>query len=172
MGGSGRVARAPSRRRAPIRTLGANTSNNLELPGTDSQAASDLLAERFPPQQNGSNPIVFRTQTGKVTDQPRKQAIKDTRAALLELHQVDTAPSPFGERSGSQISRDGQIAFIPVLLNIGNEELTEEIAQRTLNTAEPARRAGMEVAAGGEVGSELSEPATESSEVIGIATAM
>ena len=155
-----------------IRTLGANTSNNLELPGTDSQAASDLLADRFPPQQNGSNPIVFRTHTGKVTDQPRKQAIKDTRSALLELHEVDTAPSPFGERSGSQISKDGQIAFIPVLLNIGNEELTEEIAQRILDTAEPARRAGMEVAAGGQVGSELSEPATESSEVIGIATAM
>ena len=59
-----------------------------------------------------------------------------------------------------------------MLLNVGNEELTEEIAQRILDTAEPARRAGMEVAAGGQIGSELSEPATESSEVIGIATAM
>ena len=59
-----------------------------------------------------------------------------------------------------------------MLLNVGNEELTEEIAQRILDTAEPARRAGMEVAAGGQIGSELSEPATESSEVIGIAAAM
>ena len=28
-----------------VRELGANTSNNLELPGTDSQAATELLAE-------------------------------------------------------------------------------------------------------------------------------
>ena len=155
-----------------IRTLGGNTSNNLELPGTDSQAASDLLAERFPPQQNGANPIVFHTGVGKVTDQPRMQAIKDSRAAILALPHVDSAPSPFGKRSGSQISSDAQTAFIPVLLTISNEELTEEIAQRYLDAAEPARRAGMEVAAGGQIGSELSEPATESSERIGIAAAM
>ncbi len=155
-----------------IRTLGGNTSNNLDLPGTDSQAASDLLAERFPPQQNGANPIVFHTGVGKVTDQPRMQAIKDSRAAILALPHVDTAPSPFGKRSASQISADAQTAFIPVLLEISNEELTEEIAQRYLDAAEPARRAGMEVAAGGQIGSELSEPATESSERIGIAAAM
>jgi uncharacterized membrane protein YdfJ with MMPL/SSD domain len=155
-----------------IRTLGGNTSNNLELPGTDSQEASDLLAERFPPQQNGANPIVFRTHTGKVTDQPRMQAIKDSRAAILALPHVDSAPSPFGKRSGAQLSNDKEIAFIPVLLTIGNEDVTEEIAQRYLDAAEPARRAGMEVAAGGQIGSELSEPATESSERIGIAAAM
>jgi uncharacterized membrane protein YdfJ with MMPL/SSD domain len=155
-----------------VRTLGANTSNNLELPGTDSQAASDLLADRFPPQQNGSNPIVFRTDVGKVTDQPRMQAIKDSRARILALPHVDSAPSPFGEREGSQVSDDKRTAFIPVLLTIGNEELTEEIAQRFLDAAEPARRAGMQVAAGGQIGSELSEPDTESSERIGIATAM
>ena len=28
---------------------GSNTSNNLDLPGTDSQAASDLLADQFEP---------------------------------------------------------------------------------------------------------------------------
>jgi putative drug exporter of the RND superfamily len=33
-----------------VRQVGANTSDNLELPGTDSQAATDLLAEKFPPQ--------------------------------------------------------------------------------------------------------------------------
>ena len=53
---------------ASFREFGGNTSNNLELPGTDSQAATDLLSARFPPQQNGSNPIVFYTRDGKVTD--------------------------------------------------------------------------------------------------------
>jgi uncharacterized membrane protein YdfJ with MMPL/SSD domain len=39
-------------------SFGSNTSNDLRLPGRDSQAAADLLAERVPPQQNGSNPLV------------------------------------------------------------------------------------------------------------------
>jgi len=53
---------------ALFKSVGANTSNNLELPGTDSQEATDVLASRFPPQQNGQNPIVFRATNGKVTD--------------------------------------------------------------------------------------------------------
>jgi len=57
---------------------GSNTSNNLDLPGTDSQAASDLLEEQFPPQQNGKNPIVFQATEGKVTDSANKQAIEQT----------------------------------------------------------------------------------------------
>jgi uncharacterized membrane protein YdfJ with MMPL/SSD domain len=41
-----------------VRTVGSLTSNDLELPGSQSQEATDLLAANFPPQQNGSNPIV------------------------------------------------------------------------------------------------------------------
>jgi hypothetical protein len=63
---------------ALVRTFGSNTSDNLELPGTDSQAATDLLAERFPPQQNGSTPIVFHVDTGQVSDSKNKQAIEDS----------------------------------------------------------------------------------------------
>ena len=157
---------------AAIAAFGSDTSNNLRLPGTDSQAATDLLAERFPPQQNGSNPIVFRANQGKVTHAANERAIKRSRAALLELDYVYSAPSPFGKRSGSQISKDERTALIPVLLRIGNAKITDEIAASVLDAAEPARRAGMRVAAGGSVGSELSEPATESSELVGLTAAM
>ena len=155
-----------------IRTIGGNTSNNLDLPGTGSQEVSDLLADRFPPQQNGKNPIVFRVREGKVTDDAAKQAIQASRRAIIALPHVVSAPSPYDQKGASQIAKGKRIAFIPVLLSIGNEELTEEIAQRFLDAARPAREAGMEVAAAGQIGTELSEPATESSEVIGIAAAM
>lgn len=154
-----------------VRSLGAETSNNLDLPGTDSQAASDLLAERFPPQQNGANPIVFGIHDGKVTEDRYEQAIKESRQATLKLPYVDRAPSPFGQKGAAQISDDKHTAFIPVLLSIPNAEITEQRAQAVLDAAEPARAAGMKVAAGGQVGSELSQPATESSEVIGLAAA-
>jgi len=155
-----------------VRTFGSNTSNNLELPGTDSQAATDLLAERFPPQQNGSSPIVFHVDTGQVTDSTNKQAIEDSRQAIVKLPHVASATDPFSQQGASQISKDKQTAFIPVLLDVGGDELTEEIAQEVVATAEPARKAEMEVAAGGPIGTELSEPKTESSEVVGLVAAM
>ncbi|MGH2923221.1 MAG: MMPL family transporter, partial [Solirubrobacterales bacterium] len=155
-----------------FRELGANTSNNLELPGTDSQAATDLLAQKFPPQQNGKNPIVFHAKGGKVTEPQNKTAIERSHSAIASLPHVVSAPSPFSQEGAAQIGEDGTTTFIPVLLDIGNEELTEEIAQSFLGAAEPAREAGMEVAAGGQIGSELSEPETESSEVIGLTAAM
>jgi putative drug exporter of the RND superfamily len=50
--------------------VGAETSNDLSLPGTESQQATDLLASRFPPQQNGSSPVVFHASGPAVAPQP------------------------------------------------------------------------------------------------------
>ena len=154
------------------KSFGSNTSNNLSLPGTDSQAAADLLADRFPPQQNGSNPLVFHTSTGKVTDADAKQAIEASYQQVKKLPHVAIAVDPFSQRGASQISEDKQTAFIPVLLDVGGDELTQELAQSVLDAGSPARRAGMQVAVGGSVGTELSEPTTESSEVVGLIAAM
>ena len=152
--------------------IGSNTSNNLRLPGTDSQAASDLLEARFPPQQNGSNPLVFHTDSGKVTDAKPKQAIEASYAAVSKLPHVASAVDPFSKQGGAQISKDERTAFIPVLLDVSGSDLTEEIAQSVLDAGEPGLQAGMEVAVGGSVGGELSEPETESSEVVGLVAAM
>jgi uncharacterized membrane protein YdfJ with MMPL/SSD domain len=155
-----------------VRTFGSNTSNNLNLPGTGSQAATDLLSQKFPPQQNGSNPIVFYSASGKVTDSKNKQAIQESQKTIVKLPHVYSATSPFSQRGAPQISKDKKTAFIPVIMNVSGDALTDEIAQNVLDAANPGVKAGMEVAAGGSIGSELSEPATESSEVIGLVAAM
>ena len=152
--------------------FGSNTSNNLDLPGTDSQAATDLLEARFPPQQNGSNPLIFYTATGKVTDASNKQAIEASYEQLKKLPDVATVVDPFSQQGQAQISKDKKTAFIPVLLDVGGSELTQEVAQSVLDSGDPGLKAGMQVAVGGSVGSELSEPKTESSEVVGLVAAM
>jgi uncharacterized membrane protein YdfJ with MMPL/SSD domain len=154
------------------KALGDNTSNNLELPGTDSQEATDVLADRFPPQQNGKNPIVFRATSGKVTDADKKQAIEDAFKRIKALPHSYSTTSPFSQQGQAQISNDKKTAFVLVLLDIGSEELTEEIAQSYLDAAEPATKAGLKFAAGGSIGTELSEPETESSELVGLTAAM
>ena len=64
-----------------VKTFGAKTNNELTLPGTDSQAAFDILSDRFPPQQNGTSPFVFAVDDGTLTDPPAKAAIHETLPA-------------------------------------------------------------------------------------------
>ena len=99
---------------------GSMTTNDLTLPGTQSQQASDLLAENFPPQQNGSNPIVFHARNGKITDTANKNAVEASYKALLKSPTVYSATDPFGSSSSALISTDGRTIFIPVLLKISN----------------------------------------------------
>lgn len=91
-----------------VRIYGSNTNDDLRLPGTDSQAATDLLAERFPPQQNGASPIVFYSATGKVTDATNKQAIEDAQAAIVQLPHVYSATDPFSQQGQAQVSKGGR----------------------------------------------------------------
>jgi uncharacterized membrane protein YdfJ with MMPL/SSD domain len=156
-----------------VKQVGANTDNNISLPGTGSQAATDLLQAGFPPQQNGSNPIIFHIRgAGKVTDKDNKQAITDSYKAIKKIKFVHSATSPFAQGAGAQISKDKKTAFISVLLNVSSNELTEQQAQRVLDAAKPGTQAGMEVVGGGSIGSTLSPNDTSTSDVIGILAAM
>jgi uncharacterized membrane protein YdfJ with MMPL/SSD domain len=154
--------------------VGSDTSNDQSLPGTDSQRATDLLAEQFPPQQNGRSPIVFSTATGKLDDGGTNQkAINAAATAIRKVPHVVSAVNPFSQDGAAQLSKSGRIAFISVLMDVGSGDITAEEAQAVLDAAEPpARKAGLTVAAGGPVGSELSKPHTESSEVVGLLVAM
>src|SRR4029453_12513723 len=116
--------------------------------------------------------LVFHTDSGKVTDAKFKQPIEDAQKALVKIPQVYSARNPFSQKGGAQISKDKKTAFIPVILYVSGDELTQDIAQEVLDRGDPGERAGMQVAVGGSVGSELSEPATESSEIVGLTAAM
>jgi uncharacterized membrane protein YdfJ with MMPL/SSD domain len=153
--------------------VGAKTSNNLQLPGTGSQAATDLLTRYFPPQQNGTNPIIFHARSGKVTDKANKQAITDAYKAVKKIPYVYSAVSPFSQQGGAQLSKDKRTAFIGVLLKLGSNVLTEAQAERVYRVAAgPGQKAGMEVAAGGSIGTKMSPNDTSTSDVVGILAAM
>ena len=159
---------------ATVSAVGAETNNDLSLPGTDSQDAKDLLAERFPPQQNGVNPIVFDVDSGTLTDDQYEQAVTASVKAMRAAPHVFSVTNPVSSsgQSAGLLAKDGQTAFAPVLLDISSGDLTEETAQQVLDATEPAQRVGITVAAAGSIGSTLSTEGTETSEVVGIVAAM
>ncbi len=152
--------------------VGGGTSDDLTLPGTDSQAATNLLDARFPTQANGSNPVVMKASSGKLTDARNRRAIHRTQHALKRDPQVRSAVSPLGAKGASAMSKNERIGYIAVTLRPGVSELTKPEAERIIATTAPAARAGLDVAAGGYLGQEVSKPSTHESEAIGLVAAV
>ena len=76
------------------KSAGSDTTNNVTLPGTGSQSATDLLSGRFPSQAYGSNPLVIATDSGKLTDSKYSNAIGSSVSALKKTPHVTAAVSP------------------------------------------------------------------------------
>ncbi len=157
-----------------VHLLGAKTDNTLSLPGTDSQAATDLLATDFPPQQNGANPFVFRVDAGRLDDPRYKPSMNATYHAFASRPDVDSVQNPVGKNAEAAgiISRDRRTGIMPVLLRVGSGFITDELADKILAVTEPARKAGIKVAVGGQIGSVLSAPDTDVSVRVGNICAM
>jgi len=151
---------------------GTDTSDDLTLPGTDSQAATNLLDAQFPTQANGSNPVVMKAPSGRLTTPRNKRAIRRTVARLERDRQVRRAVSPLSRAGSSALAKNERIGYIAVTLRPGPSELTESEAEGIIARAAPAAKAGLEVATGGYLGQQVSKPSTHLSEAIGIAAAV
>jgi len=154
-------------------SLGSQASDDVSLPGTGSQRVTDLLRSGFPAQANGSSPIVLRAPPGaKVTDGRYRQPIDDSVTALQHDPFVAKVVSPLDGAGAGQVSRDETVAYVSVFPDRSLGDVTLDDAQAILDEAQPARAAGLETSAGGPLGSKLSKPETETSEVVGLAMAL
>jgi RND superfamily putative drug exporter len=158
---------------AAARVAGPDLSDNLTLPGSDSQKATDLLTARLPEQANGITPVLLEAPKGeKVTDAKYKSAIDDTVTALRKDPDVRSATSPLSSEGAAFLAKDARIGYIGVNLKASPSELTTDDAQRIVDEADPARSAGLDVSFGSYVGQKVSKPETHSSEVIGLTMAV
>jgi RND superfamily putative drug exporter len=152
--------------------LGENTNDNLSLPGTDSQRATDALANSFPDQANGSSPIVLHASTGKLTDAKNAEAVEKSAKQVAKEPNVASVVSPLTPQGAGALSKDKQTGYLSVTLGVSPGELSVGEAEEIIEGADPAKAAGLEVQTGGQLGQKVSKPATESSELIGIIAAM
>ncbi len=153
---------------------GTLVTDNVTLPGTESQRAANILQNSFGTLgANGSNPIVLRAAAGTtLTGAAQRAAVQRTVAAYAHDPGVLSAVSPLGPAGAAQLSRDRRIGYVAVTLRAGPAALTIEQARHFLSLAQPARSAGIAVAAGGYLGGTLSQPASANSEAIGLLAAI
>jgi RND superfamily putative drug exporter len=151
---------------------GSKTSENLTLPGTDSTTATELLEDNLPEQAYGSNPLVLEATKGKLTEPKYAQPVAEVVKKLEGIHYVNSAVSPLSKEGVAFLSKDQTVGYIPVVLSLGPGEIDEEQSERILDAAKPAEAAGLNAAVGAYVGQQLSKPATETSEAIGLIAAV
>ena len=148
------------------------TNDNLTLPGTGSTRATELLEDNLPGQAYGANPLAIVADQGNLSDPGDQEAIAKTVKRLEALPYVTGVVDPLGPEGKSLFSPDGKVVYIPVYLSISPGDLSEAEAQRVLDAGKPAEASGLETSVGGYVGSQLSQPSTELSEVVGIGAAV
>ena len=155
------------------RSLGSDLSDNLTLPGTDSQKATDLLDDQLPDQANGTAPVTLRAPKGaKITDAKYADGIDATVSALRKDPDVRSATSPLSTAGAAQVSKGGTIGYIAVSPKTSASDMTTDDAQRIVDLGHPAEAAGLQVAFGSYIGQKVSKPDTHDSEVIGLGMAV
>jgi putative drug exporter of the RND superfamily len=153
--------------------LGDNTNDNLTLPGTNSQHATDTLAKSFPDQANGTSPIVLHVSNGKLTDSKYASAVNQAATDVAKAPDVASVVNPLTSQGAAALSQNQATGYLSVTLSVNPGQLSKDDAQTIINAAaKPAEAAGIQVETGGQLGAKVSTPSTETSELIGIIAAM
>ncbi len=146
------------------------TSDSLTIPGTESQDAADLLAERFPAQSGTTIRIALEAPEGrKLTDFGSEEELD---AGLQRLFLLPHVVAPADPASSVTVSADGRIAFIEVRFDQAATEIPKEEIQSIIDGTREAAPALIKVAFSGQAVSRAVQEPHPPSELIGFAVAI
>ena len=152
------------------RTVGGVAVDNFEVPGVESQAATDMLKQRFPERAGATAMVVFHTATGAITDPALAVGVTATIDEVRALPHVLAVTEPLA--SPRSIAPDATTAFASVQFDGTTADLGRSTLDALFDTAGPARAAGVQVEFGGELPTVLKEETTGPSEAIGVIAAL
>ena len=155
---------------AAAAALSGPYSDEFSIPGTESQEALDVLADRFPQAgltQATAN-VVFAAPDGQTLDTPEHRAAV---AGVLEQVQQDSDVTSVSDPFTTQaISTDGRIARSTVTYALDPLSVDEGNRAALFSAADPGRDAGLEVEFSGTAAAEA-QPAGGAGELIAVAAA-
>jgi RND superfamily putative drug exporter len=132
---------------AVLVTAGGQFDDTFTIPGSESQAALDRLAELQPQAAGASAQIVFAVPEGASVAEPRYQAaIAEVVAEAARAPQVAAVADPFTSQA---ITPDGRAALASVEYEVQREALDAGSLDALEETTAAAEDAGLEVAVGG-----------------------
>jgi RND superfamily putative drug exporter len=131
-----------------VATIGGSLRDEFEIPGSETQKATDLIKSEFASEQGAVLNIVFAAPAGEQLDTPERKAAIDKAIALLKSQEfkpkgdkagVESVGDPFSEDT---VSDDGRIAYTEAQFDqtIETEDRDEVVAveDAVRKTVEPA----------------------------------
>lgn len=152
--------------------VGTDPTDSLTIPGSDSQAAFDILQAEFPTEWGSTARIVFAVDDGRLDEPSRQASIEQTLTRARTVPHVTGLVDPFSPEGFGRVSRDGRIAFAEIQYDIDARGVGTGGVTDLLATAEPARGAGVQVAYGGDIVERQNPEQARKSEVIGLVVAI
>ena len=152
---------------------GSDLRDTYSLPGTDSEAAYDLLGERFPAQAGDTDTIPFQVSHGSVNDAAVRSDVEAMLAKVAAVPSVASIVSPYSPDAVAQISSDGTIAYATVTYDDQAYNLPiadiEQVAAAVADTnGQKAGDATVTVGHSGQAASRLANPTVGPGELIGL----
>ncbi|MBB5824580.1 RND superfamily putative drug exporter [Micromonospora carbonacea subsp. aurantiaca] len=148
-------------------TLRGPTASNFTMPGTESQRAIDLLAERFPAASGATGTIAVKAPADGQLATPEGQAlVKQVTQEAATLPGVVGAVDPYQSQA---ISPNGRYALIQVQFAGRADDVTDDQRDAYEQVGTQAEAQGWQIAPGGEVLG--GEPEVGSTEALGVLVA-
>lgn len=151
--------------------VGTDFRNSFALPGTDSQAAVDLLEESFPEASGDADTIVISTGEGSVTDEAVRRPVQAMLDEVAALDSVTTVAGPYSPMGASQVNADGTVAYATVQYDRPGVEVPRDDLEAVVALAEATTGDDLDIAVGGQGVAALSHPEVGKSELVGVAFA-
>jgi putative drug exporter of the RND superfamily len=133
---------------ALVATVGGSLKDEFEIPGSDTQKATDLIENEFAEEQGGVLNVVFAAPPGERLDTPRRRAAVQRAIARLRSPEFKPTKDKVGlESVGNPFSKDtfsddGRIAYAEAQFNkvIYEKDRDEVVAveDAARETVEPA----------------------------------
>ncbi|MYJ01110.1 MAG: MMPL family transporter, partial [Chloroflexi bacterium] len=150
-----------------LKNFGGELTDAFTVPGTESQAAFDLLAERFPARAGSELVAVFHTKQANIQGVEAQSAIDSfvRHASAVDEVAVITRPE---ERPGS-ISADGRTALVRVAFDRWANDLSHDSIAAVIKPGEALRSDTLQIDFAGEPVREYETEAPGAAELIGLA---
>ncbi len=150
------------------RAAGSTYSDSLTIPGSKAQAGLAVLRAHEPTIGGQSGQVVFVDGHGKLSS--AAAAVEQSVANVRKLAHVLSAADPL---SAQTMSKDGRTAYSTVHFDTNPQQLGSAYVTAVDEAVAPARRAGVEVTYGGQLGQAAAPKANDiTSEAIGLGIAL
>ncbi|WP_405614758.1 MMPL family transporter [Streptomyces sp. NBC_01508] len=132
-------------------SIGSKYNESVSLPGTDSQAAVNLLTDNFPAASGESDQIVIEATGGAtVRSDSVQQPVTAALTKVAAIPGVASVVSPYSPQGAAQISEDGGVAFAGVSWKMKAADVTKSDARKLIDTAKAAAGPNVRISLGGQ----------------------